>query len=214
MLPHGLATSGGGTVMQIEHDGKRPTIDPAARIAPNAIVCGDVTIGPGTSIGFGAVLTAETGPITIGRNCVVMENAVLRGTKRHPLTVGDHVLIGPRAYLSGCAIEDCVFLATGCAIFNGAVIGTRAEVRINGTVHLLSRVPANAIVPIGWVAVGDPAKVLPPERHDEIWAIQKPLDFPKTVFGVDRPPEGETAMPEMMARYVRALARHRNDHVL
>jgi carbonic anhydrase/acetyltransferase-like protein (isoleucine patch superfamily) len=209
-----LSGCGEGTMMQIEHEDKRPTIDPTARIAPNAVVCGDVTIGPGTSIGFGAVLTAETGPIVIGRNCVVMENAVLRGTKRYPLTVGDHVLIGPRAYLSGCTVEDCAFLATGCAIFNGAVIGARAEVRINGTVHLLSTLPADAIVPIGWVAVGDPAKVLPPERHDEIWAIQKPLDFPKTVFGVDRPPEGETAMPEMMARYVRALARHRNDHVL
>jgi hypothetical protein len=75
-------------------------------------------------------------------------------------------------------------------------------------------VPTDAIVPIGWVAVGDPAKVLPPERHDEIWAVQKPLNFPKAVFGVDRLPEGETAMPEMMTRYVHALARHKDDHVL
>jgi hypothetical protein len=66
-------------------------------------------------------------------------------------------------------------------------------------------------VPIGWVAVGDPASILPADRHDEIWAIQQPLDFPKTVFGVDRPPEGETIMTRVMPRYARALARHRND---
>jgi carbonic anhydrase/acetyltransferase-like protein (isoleucine patch superfamily) len=200
--------------MRIEHLGKTPKVDPSARVAPNAVICGDVTIGTNTSIGFGAVLTAETGPIQIGKNCVIMENTVLRGTKRHPLTIGDHVLIGPRAYLTGCTVEDCAFLATGCAIFNGATIGARAEVRINGTVHLLTRLPPDTTVPIGWIAVGDPASVLSPDRHEEIWAIQKTLEFPKVIFGIDRPPAGETRMPEMMARYNRALARHGEDRFL
>jgi carbonic anhydrase/acetyltransferase-like protein (isoleucine patch superfamily) len=135
--------------MRIEHLGKTPKVDASARVAPNAVICGDVTIGANTSIAFGAVLTAETGPIQIGNNCVIMENAVLRGTKRHPLKIGDHVLIGPRAYLTGCTVEDCAFLATGCAIFNGATVGARAEVRINGTVHLLTRLPPDTTVPIG-----------------------------------------------------------------
>jgi carbonic anhydrase/acetyltransferase-like protein (isoleucine patch superfamily) len=200
--------------MLIEHLGEKPAVDSSARIAPNAVICGNVTIGANTSIGFGAVLTAETGPIQIGMNCVIMENAVLRGTKRHPLTIGDHVLIGPRAYLTGCTVEDCAFLATGCAVFNGATIGARAEVRINGTVHILTRLPPNATVPIGWIAVGDPASVLPPERHEEIWAIQETLDFPKVIFGIDRPPPEETRMPDMMARYNRALARHGEDRLL
>ena len=200
--------------MLIEHLGKRPVIDPTARIAPTAVICGDVTLGPGTSVGFGAVLTAESGPIIVGRECVIMENAVIRGTRRHPATVGDHVLVGPGAYLSGCAVRDCVFLATGSRVFNGAIIGARAEVRINATVHLLTKLPDDATVPIGWVAVGDPARILPPEAHEEIWAIQEPLNFPKEIFGVDRPEPGETRMPEMMARYCRALSRHRDDRDL
>jgi carbonic anhydrase/acetyltransferase-like protein (isoleucine patch superfamily) len=200
--------------MLIEHLGKCPAIDATARIAPTAVICGDVTVGPDTSVGFGAVLTAETGPIVIGRECVIMENAVVRGTKRHPATVGDHVLIGPDAYLSGCAIGDCVFLATGSRVFNGATVGARAEVRINATVHLLTSLAEGALVPIGWVAVGEPARILPPEAHNEIWAIQEPLNFPKEVFGVDRPQPGETRMPEMMARYCRALSRHRDDRIL
>ena len=142
--------------MLIEHLGKRPAIDPEARIAPTAVVCGDVTVGPRTSVGFGAVLTAESGPIVVGRECVVMENAVIRGTKRHPATIGDHVLIGPGAYLSGCVIRDCAFLATGSRVFNGAIVGARAEVRINATVHLLTNLAEDTMVPIGWVAVGDP----------------------------------------------------------
>jgi len=200
--------------MLIEHDGKRPRIDPSARIAPTAVICGDVTIGPGTSVAFGAVLTAETGPIVVGRHCVIMENAVLRGTRRYPLTVGDTVLVGPRAYLTGCAVADNAFIATGAAVFNGAVIETRAEVRINGTVHIRTRLEADATVPIGWVAVGNPAVILPPERHDDIWAVQEPLDFPKTVFGVDRPPLGESLMPDVMPRYAAILSRHKDDEVL
>jgi carbonic anhydrase/acetyltransferase-like protein (isoleucine patch superfamily) len=125
--------------MLIEHLGKRPVIDPTARIAPTAVICGDVTVAPATSVGFGAVLTAEGGPIVVGRECVIMENAVIRGTKRHPAIIGDHVLVGPGAYLSGCAIRDCAFLATGSRVFNGAIIGARAEVRINATVHLLTK---------------------------------------------------------------------------
>ncbi len=200
--------------MLLEHDGAAPMIDATARIAPTAVICGDVRIGANTSIGFGVVLTAESGPIAIGANCVVMDTAVIRGTRRHPVAVGDNVLIGPRAYLSGCSVENNAFLATGATVFNGARIGARAEVRVNGIVHLKTVLPPDAVVPLNWIAVGDPAEILPPERHEDIWAIQKPLDFPGTVFGVTRPGPGETLMPEVMPRYARALARHKNDKAI
>ena len=192
--------------MILEHGGKRPVIATSARIAPNAVICGDVTIGENCSIGFGAVLTAESGAIALGDNVIVMDTAVLRGVKSAPLVIGNNVLIGPHAYLTGCTVEDNVFIATGASVFNMAVLKTGSEVRINAIVHIRTVLPAGAVVPLGWVAVGDPAKILPPDRHDEIWAIQKALDFPQTVFGVERPPEGYTLMPDVMPRYARALA--------
>ncbi|GGF27818.1 hypothetical protein GCM10011611_37260 [Aliidongia dinghuensis] len=191
----------------LEHEGVRPRIDPTARVAPTATICGDVSIGPNTSVGFGAVVVAESGPVQIGANCVIMDTAVLRGIKGAPLTIGDNVLVGPRAYLTGCTIEDDVFLATGSAVFNGAHIGGKSEVRVNGIVHLRTRLPEGSMVPLNWIAVGDPAVILPPDQHEKIWAIQKPLDFPRYVFGVERPPEGETIMPTVMPRYARALRR-------
>ncbi|MCK6449520.1 MAG: gamma carbonic anhydrase family protein [Alphaproteobacteria bacterium] len=200
--------------MLIEHRGAGPTLAKDVYIAPNAVVSGDVEIGEGSCVLFGAVLSAEGGPIRIGRDCVIMENAVLRGAPEAPLTVGDNVLVGPRAYLTGCTVEAEAFLATGACVFNRAVVGRRAEVRINGTVHLRTRLAADATVPIGWVAVGDPARILPPEKHEEIWSVQKPLDFPRTVFGIDRPPEGQSIMPTVMPRYTRALRRHLEDRRL
>ena len=200
--------------MLIEHQGKQPHIHESAYIAPTAVICGDVTIGEDCRILFGAVIVAEGGPVEIGRQCIVMENAVIRGSRHHPVSIGDHVLVGPRAYLTGCTVEDDVFLATGAAIFNGAHIGARAEVRVNGVVHLTTALPPDAVVPIGWIAVGDPVEILPPTEHDRIWRIQEPLDFPQTVFGLERAPEGETIMPEMTRRYTRALARHQKDTTL
>ena len=144
---------------------------------------------------------------------IVMDTAVLRGVRDASLPIGNNVLIGPRAYLSGCSIEDDVFLATGATVFNKARVGKGTEVRVNCLVHLRTVLPPHSMVPIGWVAVGDPASILPSSEHDRIWSIQKPLDFPRVVFGVDRPPSGETMMPNVMPRYGMRLPSHKTDEV-
>ncbi len=168
------------------------------------MISGDVTIGPGSVVLDGAVVTADHGPIVIGASTVVMEGAVLRASGRFPLTIGDHCLIGPHCSISGATIDDEVFVATGASIFPAAEIGRRSEVRINGVVHLRTRLPENSTVPIGWVAVGDPAVILSPGDHDLIWAVQKELDFPGFVFGVDR--EAGDTMVQLTQRYSHALA--------
>lgn len=196
--------------MFLEYEGKKPQIHQEAYIAPNATIRGEVTIGKGTSILFGAIVTAEGGAVEIGDNCVIMEQAVVRGTPRNPTTIGHSVLVGPHAHLSGCAIDEEVFLATGSTIFNGVHIQRNSEVRINGIVHVNSVLEAESTVPIGWIAVGNPAKIFPPDKHDEIWEIQKKLDFPGTVWGVDR----EVSRGERIRTYAKALHCHRDDKII
>ena len=200
--------------MLIEHRGKRPSVHESAFVAPTAVVCGDVTIGPRTHVAFGAVVVSHGCPVVIGTQSIIRENAVVRATAKQPVRIGDYVLVGPNAALYGCTIEDEAFLATGVTIFHEAHIGKQAEVRINGVVHVRSVLPANALVPIGWVAVGDPAEVLPPNEHEKIWAIQKPLNFPSTVYGVERSTEGRVDMKEITRRLAEGLAEHRHDRVL
>lgn len=195
--------------MQFEHLGARPRIHPDAVVAPTAVISGDVEIGAGCQILHGAVLTAEGGPITLGTHVIVMENALIRASAAHPVHIGSHVLVGPTASISGATISDEVFLATGIRVFNGARIGARSEVRIGAIVHLRTVVQPDAVVPIGWVAVGDPAQMLSPDRHEEIWALQKELDFPGFVFGLDR--ETPDLMIQLTERYGAALARHAED---
>jgi carbonic anhydrase/acetyltransferase-like protein (isoleucine patch superfamily) len=198
----------------LEHRGASPQVHATAYVAPTAVVCGDVRVGPHSRVQFGAVLSAEGGPVDLGEQCIVMENAVLRGTPRDQLHLGNNVLIGPRGYLTGCTVEDNVFLATGTTVFNGARIGTRSEVRVNAVVHLRTRVPPDTTVPIGWIAVGDPAQLFPPDQHERLWQVQQALDFPRYVFGLARAAEGETAMPELTRRYTKALGQHQHDRTL
>lgn len=195
--------------MLYEHLGAQPRIHATAVIAPTAVISGDVQIGADCQVLHGAVITAEGGPITLGDNVIVMENAIVRASSANPVHIGDHVLIGPGASVSGAVIGDEVFLATGTRVFNGAHIGDRAEVRINAVVHLRTVLPEDAVVPIGWVAVGDPVLVLSPDRHEEIAAAQRELDFPGYVFGVDR--DTPDVMVQLTERYGRSLARHADD---
>jgi carbonic anhydrase/acetyltransferase-like protein (isoleucine patch superfamily) len=193
----------------LEHLGASPRIHPDAVIAPGAVISGDVTIGADCQVLHGAVISAEGGPIVLGEHVIVMENAVLRASASDPLRIGDHCLVGPLASISGARIGDEVFIATGARVFNGAVIGDRSEVRINAVVHLRTVLAPETTVPIAWVAVGDPAEILPPDKHDEIWARQIELDFPGYVFGLDR--STPDLMVQLTERYARHLSRHADD---
>jgi len=162
-------------------------------------------------VSYGAILVAEGAPIVVGAQPIIREQAVLRATPGHPLLVGSYVLVGPQSALYGCTIEDEAFLATGVTIFHGARVSRRAEVRINGVVHVSSTVPRDGLVPIGWVAVGTPAAILPPAAHDQIWERQRPLNFPQVAYGVDREPDGSVDMREITRRLAEGLRLHGDD---
>jgi carbonic anhydrase/acetyltransferase-like protein (isoleucine patch superfamily) len=196
--------------MLISHRGNAPRADPSAYIAPTAVLSGDVRVGPECRILFGAVLTAEGGPVELGRRCIVMEHAVLRGTPKHPLMLGDNTLVGPAAHLSGCIVGRDCFIATRATILNGAILEAGVEVRIGGTVHANSRMVADSWLPIGWVAVGDPARLLAPSESEEISRIQRTLNFTGAAFNLSR----EASQAEVAERYGRALGRHAEDVIL
>ena len=195
--------------MFVEHRGRRPDVHEDAYVAPTAVVCGDVRIGADARVLWNAVVTAEDGRVEIGDRCVVMEHALLRSRAAHAVVLGDDVLIGPHAHVNGARIGPEAFIATGAALFPGATVGARAEVRIRGVVHVNSTVPDGGMVPIGWVAVGD--RILPPDRHEEIWEVQRDLDFPGTVYGEAR---GDDLMARVMPRQTAWLGAHRDDRVL
>lgn len=185
-------------------------IAPSAYVAPSAVLCGAVTLGERARVLHGAVLTAEDGEIWIGDDVVIMENALVRGRSQHPVSVGSAVLIGPHVHLNGAIVEDDVFIATGASLFPGSVVARGSEMRINSVLHVNSRLEPETIIPVGWIAAGNPAQLFSPDQHEELWQVQAELDFPGTVYGVPR----GTPMPTIMARQSEFYGAHRDDQIL
>jgi gamma-carbonic anhydrase len=197
--------------MLIEHEGRQPTVAASAYVAPTAVLCGDVTVGEGARILFGAVLTADGGSIAVGDGCVVMENALIRGRDKHPVLLGRHVLVGPHAHINGAIVGDDVYLGTGASVFPGAHVGAGCEVRIGAVVHVNTVVPDGMTVPIYWIAAGDPAQLFSPDAHDALWEVQRELDFPGTVFGI---PRSALTMEAITDHYGELFGRHLGDRLL
>ncbi len=200
--------------MLIEHLSKSPKIDETAYVAPNATICGDVAIGKNSRVMFGAQIIAENSPITIGENCIVLENAVIRGTKDLPVDINDSCLVGPNTHLVGCTIEKNVFLATGVSVFHGATIKEGAEIQVNGVVHLKTVFPSGEVLPIAWIAVGNPMHMFSPDKHKEIWKIQKELNFPSLVYDISERGDLASVNKQLCSTMSERLGEHKNDKIV
>jgi carbonic anhydrase/acetyltransferase-like protein (isoleucine patch superfamily) len=128
-------------------------IHPTAFIAPGAIVLGDVTLGPQSSVWYHSVLRGDTAPITVGEATNVQDGSIIHVDAGVPASVGARVGIGHRAILHGCTIEDECLIGMGSIVLNGARIG-RGSVVAAGAV-----VPEGLEVPPGSVVVGVPARI-------------------------------------------------------
>ena len=99
--------------------GNEPEIASGAYIAETAVITGDVTVMPGASIWFGAVLRGDSGAITIGERVNIQDNVVI-----HEETFVDHdVTVGHCAILHGCRIEPHCLIGMHATVMDGAVIG-------------------------------------------------------------------------------------------
>ena len=126
----------------------------AAFIAGNATVVGDVTLGEGVSIWFGAVVRADKDRIEVGPRSNIQDNAVVHTTTGFPVQVGEDVSVGHGAILHGCIIKDRVLVGMGAIVLNGAVVGEDSVLGA-GTV-----VTEKAVIPPGSVVVGVPGKAV------------------------------------------------------
>lgn len=122
-------------------------------IAPNATVCGDVTIKNRVTVLFGAVLRADTESITIDDGSNVQDNAVIHESSGYPVVIGKNVSIGHGAIVHGAVIEDDCLIGMGSVILNGAKIGKGSLVAAGAVVTEGAEIPPRSLV------MGVPGKV-------------------------------------------------------
>lgn len=133
--------------------GREPKVDEDAYTAPTSVVVGDVTLGAGASVWYGAVLRGDCDTITLGPGANVQDNCTVHADPGFPAQVGEGVSVGHNAVLHGCTVEDHVLVGMGATVLNGARIGAGSLV----AAHAL--VPQGMQVPPGSLVAGVPAKV-------------------------------------------------------
>ncbi len=161
-----------------ELDGRRPLVPASAWVAPSAELIGDVRLGEGASVWFGAVIRADNTPIIIGAGSNVQDGAVLHSDPGSPCKVGNGVTIGHHAILHGCTIADDCLIGMGATIMNDVVV-------LGGCV-----VGANALLTEGKVferrslIVGSPATVIRPTDDKTLERIRASATIYRVKAGV------------------------------
>ena len=133
--------------------GRTPRLHGENFVAPTAAVVGDVMLGAGASVWYGASLRGDVNWIEVGAGSNVQDNAtvhVSRGT--HPCRIGARVTIGHNAVVHGCTVEDDVLIGMGAVVLDGAVIGAGSLVGAGALVTM------NAVVPPRSLVIGSPAR--------------------------------------------------------
>jgi carbonic anhydrase/acetyltransferase-like protein (isoleucine patch superfamily) len=137
--------------MILEYNGSAPSIAADVFVAPTATIIGNVMIGEGSSVWFGAVLRGDEGRIIIGRNTNIQDNAIIHSTADRPTVICDDVTIGNSAVLKGCTIESGAVVGIGAIVLEYAMVGEQGMVEAGSVV-----LPGTKIPPLRFAA-GSPA---------------------------------------------------------
>lgn len=143
-------------------DGIIPVIDPAAFVHPEAVVIGDVLIGPLCYVGPGAVLRGDFGRIIMHEGSNVQETCVLHAFPGKDVVIEEAGHIGHGAVLHGCHIGRNAMVGMNAVVMDEARIGEST------IIAAMAFVKAGADIPPASLALGSPAKVVRMLTADEI----------------------------------------------
>lgn len=160
--------------MLIELDGKKPKLGKDVFIAPTAVLIGDVEIGDGSSIWFGAVLRADFGSIRVGEGTTIQDNAVIHSHETEPTIIGSNVTVGHNVTAEGCRIGDFSLLGINSVVLPFVDIGERVVVAAGSVVLENTKVLDKKLV------AGVPAKIKG-DLHGRAleWTEFAPRDYQK-----------------------------------
>lgn len=131
-----------------------PRIDPTAYIAPTAVVMGDVTLGPRSSIWYLSVVRGDMAPISIGADSNIQDGTIVHVDEGVPCTVGERVGVGHRVILHGCTVESDSLIGMGSVLLNGVRIGSGSVVAAGAVI------PEGMQVPPGSLVMGVPGRIV------------------------------------------------------
>ena len=137
---------------------QRKQTDDQVVICEGACVVGDVTLSPGVSVWYNAVIRGDEGTISIGPDTTIQDCAVLH----EEVTIGAGCTIGHGAIVHGCTIGNNVLVGMGAIVLNGAKIGDDCIIGAGALVTGKMDAPAGSMI------LGSPAKIARSLTAEEI----------------------------------------------
>ncbi len=134
-------------------NGKHPQIPEDCYVAENATIVGEVTMGSQCSVWFNAVIRGDVHYIKMGNKVNIQDGAVIHATyQKSPTTIGNNVSIGHNALVHGCTIQDNVLIGMGSIVMDDCVIESNSIIAAGAVVT------KNTVVKSGSIYAGVPAK--------------------------------------------------------
>jgi gamma-carbonic anhydrase len=131
-----------------------PVVGQRVLLAPGATVVGGVDLGQDVSIWYGAVLRGDIARIVIGSRVNVQDGTVIHVADESPCVIGADTVVGHRAMLHGCRVEDACLIGMQATILDDAVIGQGSIVGAGALVTQEMVIPPRSLV------LGSPARVV------------------------------------------------------
>ncbi|MGH3562609.1 MAG: gamma carbonic anhydrase family protein [Mycobacterium sp.] len=151
-------------------EGRSPTIDPTAFVAPTATLIGDVTIEAGASVWFNAVLRGDDAPIIVRAGANVQDGSVLHAPPGVPVDIGAGATVAHMCVIHGVHVGAEALIANHATVLDGAVIGARSLIAAGAVVVGGTKIPDEVLV------TGAPATIKGPIAGTgaEMWVNVNP----------------------------------------
>lgn len=146
------------------YNGISPVFASSARLAENASVIGDVTLGGFVSVWYGAVLRGDVAPVRVGDGSNIQDNCVLHCARGKALTLGRNVTVGHGAILHSCTVEDGCLIGMGATLLDGCTVGEGSVIGAGALV------PPGKVIPPHSLVMGVPGKVVRALTREEVAA--------------------------------------------
>ena len=146
---------------------RQPSLGLGCYLAKTAVVMGDVRLGEGVSVWYGAVLRGDINYIEVGASSNIQDNAVLHLADNFPCVLGHHVSVGHSAIVHACTVGNEVLVGMGAVVLDGAVVGDQCLIGARALVTQGMTIPPGSLV------LGSPAKVVRPLTEEEKTGLRR-----------------------------------------
>jgi phenylacetic acid degradation protein len=153
-------------------EGIVPVVDPSAFVHPQAVLIGDVIVGPCCYVGPGASLRGDMGRIVIGAGSNVQDNCVFHTFPNKEVRLEEDAHIGHSAVLHGCTVQRGALVGISAVVMDDVVVGEHS------LIGAASFVRAGFVVPARVLVMGTPARVVRELTEEEIaWKGQGTREY-------------------------------------